>query len=105
MSIETMAAKSEGRETLHSAFREKLKDIPDPLHFELPHGHKKVLEAAYVIIILAAIVSILIYGTLVGWPSTVVNASSMLIMALGFILAFIVFEHVSVSHSAKKSSS
>jgi len=57
-------------------FKKDKHGLPDPLHFELPHTHKKLLELIYVIAIIGAIVSILIYGSLVGWPSSVVMKTS-----------------------------
>jgi len=93
------------RGSMNDAIKESLSKMPDPLHFELPHTHKKLLEVVYALIVIGAIASILVYGTVVGWPSTVVNASVMLVMALTVILAIMLVEKSSIVHRPEKSSS
>ncbi len=92
------SGKSRGKESMNDAIREVMGRMPDPLHLDLPHVHKRFLELAYVLVVLGAIVSILIYGTILGWPSTVVNASLMLVMALGIILTVMFIEKSSIVH-------
>ncbi len=93
------------RGSLNEAVRESLARMPDPLHFELPHPHKKLLEALYIAAILGAVVSVLAYGMLTKWPSTVVNATVMIVMALSVILGVMLLEKSSIAHKPSKSSS
>ncbi len=91
--------------TLNDAVKESFSKLPDPLHFELPHAHKKVLELVYVLVLIGAIMSILIYGTVVGWPTTVINASVMLILAIAVIMGIMLIEKSTIVHKPGKSSS
>ncbi len=70
--------------------------LPDPLHIELERAHVKILEAVYILSIVGAIVSILIYGTLLGWPREVLNASTVMVMALAVLLGVSIVEKSSV---------
>jgi len=90
---------------MNDAIKESLSKMPDPLHFELPQTHKKLLELVYVLFVVGSISSILVYGTVVGWPSTVVNASVMMVIALAAILAILLIEKSSIVHRPEKSSS
>lgn len=83
-------------------FKKDKHGIPDPLHFELPHTHKKVLELIYVIAIVGAIVSVLVYGSLVGWPSSVVNSTVMVVLALAVILGIMLIEKSSIVKKPSK---
>ncbi len=83
-------------------FKKDKHGIPDPLHFELPHTHKKILELIYVIAIIGAIVSVLIYGSLVGWPSSVVNSTAMVVLILAVMLGIMVIEKSTITKKPKK---
>lgn len=86
-------------------FKKDKHGIPDPLHIELPHSHKKILENTYIIVIVLAILSVLTYGIMEGWTPPIANASIMLVMALFVILGVMIFEKSSIAHRPRESSS
>lgn len=86
-------------------FKRDKHGIPDPLHFQLPHTHVKLLELLYVIAIVGAMVCILLYGTMLGWPRDVLNTSITMMMVLGVLLAIMVIEKSMVGGMAKKAES
>jgi len=83
-------------------FKKDKHGLPDPLHFELPHTSKKILELIYLLAIVGAIVTVLIYGSLVGWPSSVVNTTAFVVFALAIILGIMLVEKSSIVKKSKK---
>jgi small-conductance mechanosensitive channel len=93
-----MAKRSEREgKTVNEVIREKFSSLPDPLHFELPHAHKKVLEAIYIISMVGAIVLLLILASMAGWLSEVVNASIMLAMVMAAMLVIMLIEKSAIT--------
>lgn len=66
--------------------------LPDPLHFELPHGHKKLMEVLYYMVLLGAIVSILLLNVVGILAVDQKNASMMMLLFLSVILAVTIIE-------------
>jgi len=82
--------------------------FPDPLHFDLAHHHKKLLEVIYVVAIVGAIVSIIIYSNVKVQSADEANTNAMVLLFLVILLGIIIVEKSLVSHKAhkpKKSSS
>jgi hypothetical protein len=82
-----------------------LRDLPDPLHFELPHTHKKLLELVYVCIIIGTIVLILLFNSMGVLTSDQMNAGVILVMIMAVILALMLVEKSSITQKPEKSSS
>ena len=93
-----MAKRSEReRVTINAAIRKSFSSFPDPLHFELPHTHKKLLETIYVLSIVATIVLLLMLSSIAGWLSEVVNASLMLVLILAVMLVIMLIEKSAIA--------
>jgi Na+-transporting methylmalonyl-CoA/oxaloacetate decarboxylase gamma subunit len=75
--------------------------FPDPLHIELPHHHKKLLEAIYIAVIAATIVLILLLGNVGVMDVQQANVSAMVVLFLSILLGFMVIEKSMVSHKPK----
>jgi len=90
---------------MDSAIRESLSNAPDPLHFELPKTHKKILETLYILAIIGAIISIMLLSYVGILSVSETNASIIVVMILVVILGFYLIEKSTVSHKPKKSSS
>jgi hypothetical protein len=89
-----MAKKSEGR------FKKDKLGIPDPLHFEIGHHHKRLLELIYVVAIFGAILSIVLLNLRGVLTSEERNASTMVVMFFSIILAALLIEKSMVEHRA-----
>jgi isoprenylcysteine carboxyl methyltransferase (ICMT) family protein YpbQ len=66
--------------------------IPDPLHVELGEHHKKLLEVIWVVSIVAAIISVAFMGVLTNWSGEFYNVSTILILFLVILLAYVIYE-------------
>jgi len=100
-----MAQKSEERKNLNSAVKESFSKLPDPLHFELPHSHKKILELLYAIAILGAIISIVLFNVMGVLSISEANASAIILIILIAMLVFMFVENSLIHHKPAKSSS
>lgn len=85
-------AKKSGR------FKKDKFGIPDPLHFELLHSHRKLVELIYAIVIVGAIVSILILNIVSIQSVDQRNASSMLVLVLAIMLVVMFIERSMIAH-------
>jgi hypothetical protein len=81
--------------------RDKL-GLPDPLHFDLPHHHKKLLELLYLAVIVGAILSIMMLNMVGVLNSEERNASAMMVMFLSIILAALFIEKSIVGRGAQR---
>jgi hypothetical protein len=97
-----MEKKSEGN--FNHAIKELFSSIPDPLHFEMPHGHKKLLELLYIISVATALILILGLGNMGVLSVQETNASAMLILILSIFLAIMIIEKSLVHKPLKHSS-
>lgn len=79
--------------------------IPDPLHIELPHGHKRLLEAIYICVVIGTIVLLLVLGSIKVMGVDEANTSAMLVLMLSVFLGILIFEKSMISHRPAKSSS
>jgi hypothetical protein len=100
-----MVPKSERKESMNSAIREKLSGLPDPLHFDFPHHHMKLLELIYLIAVVGAIFLLLIMGSMGFLAPAEANSMALLIFLLAVFLGILVVEKSSIVHKPKKSSS
>jgi hypothetical protein len=91
--------------SLNEAIHDKLSNIPDPLHFELPHGHKKLMEVLYAIIVAATILVILVMGNIRILSIGQANVSAMMVLMLSILLGIFFVEKSTISHKPSKSSS
>lgn len=91
--------------SMNEAIHSKLSNIPDPLHFELPHGHKKLLELIYVLVVIGAISTILMLGAAGAMTAEESNASSMVVLFLAIMLGLMIIEKSTIVHKPAKSSS
>lgn len=66
--------------------------IPDPLHVELPQHHKKLLELIWLLVILATIMSVILMGYATGWSGDFYNVSTILVLFLLILLAYVIYE-------------
>ena len=103
-------SKDTGRESknINDAIRKRFEKLPDPLHIELPHHHKKLLEALFIIGVAALIILLLMLGSMRVLDTAEANASAMLVLLLSVFLGIMIFEKsmiTAVSHRPKKSSS
>lgn len=73
----------------------------DPLHVELGHNHKKVLEVLWVVAIVATIVLVLVGASLEDWPADIDNSVIILVVGLIFILGFLIMEKSSIKLAVK----
>ena len=89
---------------MNDAIKEKFSKAPDPLHFELPHGHKKLLEIIYVIIVIAAIVLILVFNSMGVLTYQETNAGVMIVLLLSIMLFIMLIEKSSIHKPVKSSS-
>ena len=76
--------------------------FPDPLHFEIGHSHKKLMELLYFLVVIGAIISILLLNVVGILSVDQKNASSMLVLMLCIVLAVMLVERSMISHKAKK---
>ena len=74
----------------------------DPLHVELGHNHKKVLEAFWVVAIIATIVLVLVGTSIEGWPADIDNSVIILVICLVFLLGFVILEKSSIAVKTPK---
>lgn len=88
--------------SMNEAIRERFSKVPDPLHFELPHGHKKLLELIYFIVVVGAIIFILILGNAGVLSNSEVNASAMMVLVLAILLAIMIIEKSTITHKPSK---
>lgn len=100
-----MAKKSEDRVSMNAAIHEKFSSMPDPLHFELPHTHKKLLEAIYILVVVGALISVLVLNIVGILTVKEANASIIVIMILAVILMIMIIEKAMIAHKPEKSSS
>jgi len=93
---------------INEAIRKSFKNLPDPLHIELPHHHKKLLEAIYFGIVIAVIFSLMVLGSMGVLSVAEANASAMIVLFLAILLGIMLIEKSSISaiaHKPKKASS
>lgn len=100
-----MAKKSEERVSMNTAIREKLSQMPDPLHFELPDIHKNLLQLVYAVVVIGAILLVLLFNNVGVLTVKEANASIIVIMILGLFLAMMLIEKATMVHRPGKSSS
>jgi hypothetical protein len=86
-------------------FKKDKRGFPDPLHIELPHNHKKLLELAYILAIIASMISIVLLNIVGVLNIGEKNASNMLLLVLGVLLVIFIVEKSLVHHKPEKSSS
>jgi Na+/alanine symporter len=91
--------------SLNEAIHDKLSSLPDPLHFELPHGHRKLMEVAYAVIVAVTILVILIMGNMRILSIEQANVSAMMILMLSILLGIFLIEKSTISHKPSKSRS
>jgi uncharacterized membrane protein (Fun14 family) len=91
--------------SVNEAIHDRLSSIPDPLHFEMPHGHKKLLEVAYLIVVAGAIISILLLGNIGVLNVEEANTSAMMVLILSIFLFLMIVEKSTIAHKPLKSSS
>ena len=84
-----------------SGFKKDKFGFPDPLHFELGHGHRKLMELLYFLVVIGAILSILLLNVVGILSVDQKNASSMLVMMLCIVLAVMLIERSMIAHRAK----
>ena len=76
--------------------------IPDPLHFEFQHNHKKVLELIYICVVLGAIVLLLILGSMRVFSVREAETSALMVLLLSVLLGIMIFEKSSIIHRPKR---
>jgi len=91
-----MAQESKGR------VKKDKHGIPDPLHFEFMHHHKKLLELIYVCVVLGAIVLLLILGSMRVFSVREAETSAMMVLLLSVLLGIMIFEKSSIVHRPKR---
>ncbi len=96
-----MAQKSKDKGNINDWIREAFSKVPDPLHFELPHNHKKLLEVIYIIGVVGAIILIIILERTGMLSVEQRNASTMMIMFLSLLFAIMIIEKSMIVHPQK----
>ena len=98
-----MEQKSE-KGNLNEAIKEKFSKAPDPLHFELPHTHKKLLEVIYVLVVIGAILLILVFNNMGVLTYQETNAGVMIVLLLSVMLLIMLLEKATVHRPTKSAS-
>lgn len=81
-----------------TGFKKDKFGFPDPLHFDLAHHHKKLLEVLYIVAIVGAILSIVVYSNVKVLSADEANTSAMVLLFLSVLLGIIIIEKSLVSH-------
>jgi hypothetical protein len=76
--------------------------LPDPLHFDLPQHHGKLLELLYLVVIVGAILSIIMLNIVGVLNSEERGASLAIVIFLSIILAALFIEKSIVERGALK---